>query len=231
MKQFNTDAALLRSDLDQMKSKLSAPALVSQWRELQFWFDNLIQNGTFDTATTYWNPSNAVISAVSGNLRVDDSANAGTDSRAYQYAETAVGRQFRFAFDRISTTSGFWFALGKQGQFNSEHYSGSLGATTGLYEYDFFSKVASTQVSLITESTGITEYDNVTLFETDGTDIIHRLPNGWEPTDVLVDGLLIREGAAHDYTVDGDGFDTWIKPAVAPGALTETCIKAVRKVQ
>jgi hypothetical protein len=71
-------------------------------------------------------------------------------------------------------------------------------------------------------------YDNVSVYESDGTDVVHRLPKGWKPKDVFEDGLLQREGAANDYEVVYDGFDYYVKPAVAPGASTQTCVIGVR---
>jgi len=70
--------------------------------------------------------------------------------------------------------------------------------------------------------------DNISVFETDGTDVVHRLPKGWKPKDVFEDGLLQREGAAHDYEVVYDGFDYYVKPAVAPSATTQTCVIGVK---
>jgi hypothetical protein len=59
--------------------------------------------------------------------------------------------------------------------------------------------------------------DDILVFEVDSSgDVVQRLPKGWKPKDVFEDGLLQREGAAHDYTVVYDGFDYYVKPAVAP---------------
>jgi len=70
--------------------------------------------------------------------------------------------------------------------------------------------------------------DNVFIYETDGTDVIHTMPKGWKPKDVFEDGLLQREGSAYDYEVIYDGFDYVIKPTVAPSATTQTCVIGVK---
>jgi flagellar basal body rod protein FlgF len=73
------------------------------------------------------------------------------------------------------------------------------------------------------------DFDNISVFEVDANDdVIHTMPKGWKPKDVFEDGLLQREGAAHDYTVVYDGFDYVVKPAVAPTATTQTCVIGVR---
>ena len=74
------------------------------------------------------------------------------------------------------------------------------------------------------------DVDNISVFEVDANDdVVHRMPKGWVPKDVFEDGLLQREGAANDYTVVYDGFDYFVKPAVAPSATTTTCVIGVRK--
>jgi hypothetical protein len=77
-------------------------------------------------------------------------------------------------------------------------------------------------------SASVNDFDNVSIYETDGTDVIHTMPKGWKPKDVFEDGLLLREGAAHDYEVVYDGFDYYVKPAVTPGATTQTCVIGVK---
>jgi len=96
--------------------------------------------------------------------------------------------------------------------------SGSFVATTTESTIEAQARNSATNLS----------FDNVSTYQTDGTDIIHVLPNGWYPQEVFIDGLLVDEGAGDDYIIDTDGFRTWIKPTVAPGVLTRTRIKAVK---
>lgn len=235
-----TDAVMnarqLRRDLARLDS-LAAPAKINQWREQQFWFDSLIKSGTFTSGTVGWATiGSPTVSTASNTLSLTSTAAENTGAGAQMLGVTPL-RQYQIGYDVVAET-------GNGLHYIREYSSAGIGTgadrvsigspTVGngqsfhfrpLYEdsfMNFFTTNAGGQAF---------ELDNVFLFESDGTDIIHRLPEGWLPADVLVDGLLIREGATHDYTVETDSFDTWIKPAVAPGALTETCIKAVRKVQ
>ena len=73
------------------------------------------------------------------------------------------------------------------------------------------------------------QVDNLSVFEVDANDdVVHRMPKGWVPKDVYEDGLLQREGSAHDYEVVYDGFDYYVKPTVAPSATTQTCVIGVK---
>ena len=72
----------------------------------------LIINGNFANGTTNWTATNAVISASDYVLTVDDSANAGGDSRATQSFTTRVGFTYKVRFNRVSTTSTFFLGIG-----------------------------------------------------------------------------------------------------------------------
>tara|TARA_R110000803_G_scaffold49873_2_gene103693 strand:- start:303 stop:671 length:369 start_codon:yes stop_codon:yes gene_type:complete len=87
----------------------------------------------------------------------------------------------------------------------------------------------STTFKIAASGAGFTgTIDNVSVYNTDGTDVIHTMPKGWVPKDFYEDGLLQREGAANDYTVVYDGFDYYVKPTVAPSATTQTCVTGVK---
>jgi hypothetical protein len=56
-------------------------------------------------------------------------------------------------------------------------------------------------------------------FDGDSSTTNFALPKGWLPKFVYVDGALVREGAAEDYTVQFDGFIYSVEMAVAPAAV------------
>ena len=123
----------------------------------------LVTNGTFDTDTSGWSSTNAVISAdSSGYLVVDDTADAGTDSRAYQDITTVVGKTYVLSFDKISTTSAFYLAIGTTSSYSSIYYR-SLGTSTGAYSLTFKATATTTRISMISGGTGITKYDNISV--------------------------------------------------------------------
>ena len=130
--------------------------------------DELVTNGTFDNNIDGWTAYNAVISYDNGKIKVDDSANAGGDSQAYQDITTVAGKTYKLTFDKISTTSVFWFAVGASPAYESIYYSGSLGTQTGQQVLFFKATSALTRIALISSSTGITVYDNCSVKELTG---------------------------------------------------------------
>ena len=130
--------------------------------------DELVTNGTFDNNIDGWTAYNAVISYDNGKIKVDDSANAGSDSQAYQDITTVAGKTYKLTFDKISTTSVFWFAVGASPAYQSIYYSGSLGTQTGQQVLFFKATSALTRIALISSSTGITVYDNCSVKEVIG---------------------------------------------------------------
>lgn len=54
------------------------------------------------------------------------------------------------------------------------------------------------------------------------------LGKGWAPTDVFVDGGLMRPGSGEDYTVSFDGFAYSVTFAVAPAAV-DIAFQAIRE--
>lgn len=127
--------------------------------------DELVENGDFGRLTTGWTAENANpgISVSNGQLTVDDTNDGGNDSKAYQDITTEVGKTYVMSFDKISTTSLFYFAIGTPAAYNSIYYSGSLGTTTGPHSHTFVATDTTTRISLITGSTGVTVYDNVSV--------------------------------------------------------------------
>ena len=127
--------------------------------------DELVANGDFGDGLSNWSNFNAVISVDDGQLVVDDTANAGGDSQAYQDINTTAGKYYKLSFDKISTTSVFWFAVGVPANYAQVYYSGSLGTQTGQHVLVFKATGPITRIALITSATGITRYDNCSVKE------------------------------------------------------------------
>lgn len=218
-----TDAVMNAIDLRrklQQHDRLTAPAYIRQWLEQEFWFENLIENGTFDSDTAWTKGTGWTIGAGVANCD-------GTQTTWSEFNQTVVGineyTDYFYSVDATRTAGNVYLRLG--GASNLVGISAS-----GSYSGNSRKESANDNFIAFADSAFVGTLDNALLYESDGTDIIHRLPAGWEADQVFVDGLLQRSGAAHDFTKETDGFTNWIKPAVAPGALTETCIMGVRKV-
>ena len=199
------------------------------YQEQQFYFDGLVTNGTFDVGTTGWTPTEgASLSVVSGALRITD-ADFGY---AHQDVQTVIGRSYKVFLTGVGKGSGadnYYLQLGTTAN-KVAIGSNVLGTSDGDFEVSFVAISSVTRVTLAFGSTGgYADFDNVSVFEVDANDdVIHTMPKGWKPKDVFEDGLLQREGAAHDYEVVYDGFDYVIKPTVAPSATTQTCVIGVK---
>ena len=185
------------------------------YSEQQFYFDGLVTNGTFDTDTNWtkgtgWTIGTGVASFAGGGT-APLSQNVGlVKGTAYQLAYTVSGR----------TAGTIYPVLG-----------GNVNGTTRTSNGTFTQVIVSgsnANLYFQQDTNFVGSIDNVSVYETDGTNVVHRLPKGWKPKDFYEDGLLQREGAANDYTVIYDGFDYYIKPAVAPSATTQTCVIGVR---
>lgn len=200
------------------------------YEERQFYFDGLVTNGTFDAGITGWTAvSNATLAHSSGRLQVTSDAGF-TLGVASAAISTEIGRKYRLSVDTIlgtSTSHEVWIGTSNSGA--TIYNSGSI-TTTSTVSTIFTAVGTTTYINLVAVQSGATSlFDNVSVFETDGTDVVHRMPKGWVPLHVYEDGLLQREGAANDYEVVYDGFDYYVKPAVAPSATTQTCVIGVRK--
>lgn len=186
------------------------------YSEQQFYFDGLVTNGTFDSDTAWTKTGATAIAA--GVATFDGSAGTGL---LFQNILT-IGKLYYYSFT-ISAITGTLSVVNNDGTALASYTTTGTKTLTwqhGLASGNFIFKV-STGANTAT-------IDNVSVFETDGTDVIHTMPKGWKPKDVFEDGLLQREGAAHDYTVVFDGFDYKIKPTVAPSATTQTCVIGVK---
>ena len=198
------------------------------YSEQQFYFDGLVTNGTFDTNTTGWTDYLATTSVTSGEV---ETTNTGSAGGLYQDITTVVGGSYTtMVVARCGTATAVDLRVYDGGGFSTLIDSDTSASTSNVtFTISFVAVSSSTRIYLRGAGTGFTAYfDNISVFNTDGTDVIHTMPKGWKPKDVFEDGLLQREGAANDYTVVYDGFDYVVKPTVAPSATTQTCVIGVR---
>ncbi len=209
-----------------LREELASLRKQGGYQEQQFWFENAVTNGTFDTDTSGWTANGtATLSVVSGALRITHSSN--------EYASTAIttvaGQVYSLTLDAIGGTGTSYRILVGNSAGNGSLYIGST-TTQGVSPPQITFKATGTThyITIQCFGSGYQDFDNVSVYETDGTDRVHRMPKGWVPKDVYEDGLLQREGAVHDYEVVYDGFDYFVKPTVAPSAATQTCVIGVK---
>ena len=113
-----------------------------------------------------WTATNAVISFSDNVLTVDDTANAGTDSGAFQNITTQKGKTYTLSFDKISTTSTFFYHV-SNALINGSALSSavSLGTTAGNFTTTFVATSSTSVLKLISGGTGVTKFDNVSVKE------------------------------------------------------------------
>ena len=188
------------------------------YQEQQFYFDGLVTNGTFDADTDWTKGTDWTISG--GQL----SHASGSATLTYQTISLSTGKRYRAAVEVVSISGGSGSVQFRNG--------GTTTATTldgtGTFEV-FYTAEGNNQVAVFAGSATVMTVDNISVFEVDANDdVVHRMPKGWVPKDVYEEGLLQREGSAHDYEVVYDGFDYYVKPTVAPSATTQTCVIGVK---
>ena len=207
----NKPAVNLREELASLRNQ-------GDYSEQQFYFDSLVTNGTFDADTDWTKGTGWTISG--GQL----SHASGSTTNTTQVISLVTGRRYRAAVEVISISGG----SGSIQFRNGGTTTATTIAATGTFEV-FYTAEGNNQVAVVAGSGTVMTVDNVSVFEVDANnDVIHTMPKGWKPKDVFEDGLLQREGAAHDYEVVYDGFDYKVKPTVAPSATTETCVIGVK---
>ena len=209
-----------------LREELAALRNQGGYSEQAFHKNGLVTNGTFDSDTSGWAASIATLSVVSNAIRVTSNTTYGYAhqtlttivGKSYTISHTAVGGNTFGSFVRIGTSLG-----------GSQLYGGTHSAA-GTITSTFVATSTTSYLILMNGgvSGGYTDFDNISVYETDGTNVIHTTPAGWLPKDVFVNGLLKREGSGWDYTVHTDGTKHWIKPTVAPSATTTTTILGVR---
>ena len=191
------------------------------YSEQQFWLDGLVTNGTFDSATDWVVGAGA---SITGGKLVMTSQSSGVQN----YQNGSFSGFYGYSFEVTNYTAGgveFYFHGAGSVSFSGVSAATAVGTYTGTVT---ISGTPASRIAIRSNGTTTASVGTVSLYETDGTDVVHRMPKGWKPKDVFEDGLLQREGAANDYTVVYDGFDYIIKPAVAPSATTQTCVIGVR---
>jgi hypothetical protein len=216
---ISADAKNLREELASLRNQ-------GGYQEQQFYFDSLVTNGTFDADTSGWGVGNsAVLSIDTQRLKITNGGSVA--GYAKQQVLVEVGKTYTVNMQTIAGTAGSYKRIGTV-ENGTQIYS---DFSNNAVSVSFTATTSSIWIVVGANSTTAGQYafaDNISVYETDGTDVVHRLPKGWKPKDVFEDGLLQREGAAHDYEVVYDGFDYYVKPAVAPSATTQTCVIGVK---
>ena len=211
-----------------LRSELASLRNQGGYQEQQFYFDGLVKNGTFDSDTVGWTSVGATLSVSSGNLVVTLN---NTYGQAIQAITTVAGKTYVAKVNLIAKTASGGVYLGAGTTSTGTQLALSSNLTVGGQGLITFTATATTtyiNLNANGASSQTATFDNVSVYSTDGTDVIHTMPQGWKPKDFFEDGLLQREGAANDYEVVYDGFDYVIKPTVAPSATTQTCVIGVK---
>jgi len=114
-----------------------------------------------------WTATKAVVTFANNQMTVDDSLDDGQDSRGTQIITTEVGRIYNLTFNRISTTSTFYLAVGSNGTGNGYKniFFDNLGASTGVYTLQFTALSTTTHIGLITSGTSVSVYSDVSVQE------------------------------------------------------------------
>ena len=120
----------------------------------------LVVNGGFEYDISNWTAFNSVISHHPNSIRVDDSANAGNDSRAYQDIAITNGIKCRFKFSQYPVSDG------------SSSYVGVIGSNfprlsrggNGDYSEDI-EIVSGASIHLTVNGTSIVDFSKVSLKE------------------------------------------------------------------
>ena len=202
------------------------------YEERQFHFDNLVTNGTFDTDVAGWtddSTNGGAISYSSGAMLLD--AGASGDAWGVQSITTTVGQSYTVEVTMSASTGSPNLVIRVGTASRGTQNLNVAHTSAGTYSHTFVATSTTTFISIGQTVDGADSLvDNVSVYEVDPVDdkVIHTMPKGWKPLHVFEDGALQREGAAHDYEVGYDGFDYYVKPAVAPSVTTQTCVIGVK---
>jgi hypothetical protein len=155
---------------------------------------DLITNGTFDSNTTGWTASHAVISAVDGKLKVDDSANAGGWSNAFYVLTTVAGRTYNLEVDVLDGSDSRIVGI-YQGTYTAN--SGTAPSTTvGTYTSSqkvttsFTATGTSVSIILAVNNNGVVYYDNVKVYDTTPRDYSADIRGSGTNKTVTVNGTF-----------------------------------------
>ena len=210
-----------------LRGELASLRNQGTYQEQQFYFDGLVTNGTFDAGSVgyvQYLTTGTISYASNTMLATSSSGNIGVQ----QDVAVTAGKSYKVSWEQVAGTN-LRIGIYDGASFSTSLYNNGTGnSSTGLFSQIVTPASGIIRTFLHTGSGTVGEFDNFSIFETDGTDVIHTMPKGWKPKDVFEDGLLQREGSAHDYEVIYDGFDYVIKPTVAPSATTQTCVIGVK---
>jgi len=206
-----------------LREQLTELKATQGYEERQFWFDNLVTNGTFDTDVSGWGN---VGTWVNGSVAWNASGYADVTVVGYQgvaqvISGLTVGATYSISLEVVdaSTDTGrVYVGLATNPGTSTVLNQSTLGV--GTHTFYFTASSTSHAVGLSNaDGNGSVGYDNVSVYTSDGTDVAFAMPKGWKPLHVYDDGVLQREGSAEDYEVTFDGFNYYVKPTVAnPGA-------------
>ena len=200
------------------------------YEEQQFWMDGLLPDPRFDLGTTTgWTATGgAGLSIVSNQLKINNNT-ANFGGASYRLSGLSVGAVYKITSSLVIGNTNVTYRV--RDQNGSTVLDTTTVSTTSSVTLTVTTISNAFDIQVINDDSTLNDFsvvDDVLVLETDGTDVVHRLPKGWKPKGVFEDGLLQREGAAHDYEVVYDGFDYYVKPAVAPSATTQTCVIGVK---
>jgi len=120
----------------------------------------LVTNGTFGSDTSGWTAYNAVISHDSGTIKVDDSANAGSNSNAYQQVTLEVGKTYTISVDVTATTNTAFIAISTS-YISPSWYASGVGV--GTYSHTFVAGSATQYIALCANGTSVANFDNISV--------------------------------------------------------------------
>ena len=171
--------------------------------------NELVTNGDFATDISGWTSYNSVISWDAGLLKVDDSANAGSGSQAFQVVTLEVGKRYRLTGSyENSTASRLWIDNRSSniniGNPTADFIQVFLPATTPSVDFahTFVATATTTSIALEVDLSGTGYFDNISLKEVlfdqaDGTlqlwNHSNNVPRIEYDATGAVKGLLIEE--------------------------------------
>lgn len=221
---ISADAKNLREELASLRNQ-------GGYEEQQFWMEGLLPDPRFDLGTTTgWTATGgAGLSIVSNQLKINNNT-ANFGGASYRLSGLNVGAVYKVTSSLVIGNTSVTYRV--RDQNGSTVLDTAIVSATGSVTLTVTTISNAFDIQIINADSTLNDFsiiDDVLVLETDGTDVVHRMPKGWVPLHVYEDGLLQREGAANDYEVVYDGFDYYVKPAVAPSATTQTCVIGVRK--
>ena len=134
--------------------------------------NELVTNGTFDTDISGWTSYNSVISWDAGLLKVNDSANAGAGSQAYQVVTLEVGKRYRLTGSYENSTASRLWIDNSSSNVNPNSPTAAfiqvfLPATTPSVDFahTFVATATTTSIALEVDLTGTAYFDNISVKE------------------------------------------------------------------